>query len=344
MASKRAILLALTGGLMLAGCSSQPSHDAGRSTDLPMWVEQAPQRAGFAYGVGSMEVYGDPVQAQQRAADLARADLVSQLKVTISGDFDNRVTERSGTGRETEVERVVRQQVRSQIKPVELDEVRISEQYSGQFNGRQYAYALAELNRSAAAARLRQRIADVEAKLQPLAASQPQGNRLQRLQQLLPAMPLFEQRRQLAEQLAFVSTSRRSEPLADELQQLQQRIFALIGELQVAVVVRDRDAQKLETSVIEALTKQGLRIQADGADLTFELEADISGRYKNQSHYVFADCRVRIVDGNGRVLSVFSERAKGVSGVYDMARQSAAQRLADAMSDAFAASLISLLD
>ncbi|WP_157729780.1 LPP20 family lipoprotein [Bacterioplanes sanyensis] len=343
MASNKALLLALTGSLWLAGCSSQPTSEGGRS-DVPMWVEQVPQRSGFAYGVGSMEVYGDPVQAQQRAADLARADLVSQLKVTISGDFENQVTERSGTGRETEIERVVRQQVRSQIKPVELDEVHISEQYSGQYNGRQYAYALAELDRSAAAARLRQRMADVEQQLQPLVASAPTGSRMQQLQRLLPAMPLFEQRQQLAEQLAFVSTSRRSEPLPTDLQHLQERIQTLIGQLQVAVVARDRDAEKLETAVIQALTQQGLRVQSQGADLTFELEADISGRYKNQSHYVFADCQVRIVDGNGRVLSVFSERAKGVSGVYDMARQSAAQRLADAMSDAFAASLISLLD
>lgn len=260
LASSRTLALALTTGLLLVGCASQPNGTSVGSNDAPLWVEQTPSRSGYAYGVGSMEVYGNPTDALQRAADLARADLVSQLKVTISSDFENQVTERSGTGRESEIERVVRQQVRSQVKPVELDEVHIIEQYTGSYNGRRYAYALAELDRNAAAQRLRRRIDDVEQQLNSIAQQPVTGPRLQRLQALLPAMPLFEQRQQLAQQLAFVATSRRSEPLSTKLQQLQQRISQLIGQLQVAVVVKDRDAQKLETAVIEALTQQGLRI------------------------------------------------------------------------------------
>ena len=127
LASSRTLALALTTGLLLVGCASQPNGTSVGSNDAPLWVEQTPSRSGYAYGVGSMEVYGNPSDALQRAADLARADLVSQLKVIISSDFDNQVTERSGTGRDSEIDRLVSQQVRSQVQPVELEHGHILE-------------------------------------------------------------------------------------------------------------------------------------------------------------------------------------------------------------------------
>src|SRR5690606_25775778 len=88
-----AVALALSATL-LAGCLPQyakPQQDSANARDeramTPDWITQLPQRNGMAYGVGSMEIYGSVTDAIKRAGDLARVDLVSQLRVTVSGDF-----------------------------------------------------------------------------------------------------------------------------------------------------------------------------------------------------------------------------------------------------------------
>ena len=341
--AKRLLVAALalgTGISLLSGCvgnSTKPAKDAARSSKAPAWVTQPPQMRGMAYGIGSMEIYGSATDAVKRAAELARIDLVSQLKVTVSGDFSSETVELSGTNRDSEVLRTVRNYVRSQVPPAELDEVQISETHTDA----KYAYALAELDRNAAAARLRRDMNDIEQELSAIGELQPSGNRLQQLQPLLPALTLFAKRKRLGERLTLISMERKAPALSPELKALQDRIYAQIDQLQVSLELLDDGAQTIGGGVLEALTSQGLRIQ-DGsdADLRFDISAQLSGKAKDGSHYVFADSRVTIRDGAGRVLSSFSKQAKGVSGLEDVARQKAAREVAKLIGDELAVALV----
>ena len=338
--ARKALALAVIASACVA-CVPQNAKPQGNGSSQtqsgsPSWLTNTPEMPGMAYGVGSIEVYGNKTEALKRAGELARVDLVSQLKVTVSGDFSSDVTERSGSHRESEVQRVIRNHVRSQVPPVELDEAQVIKTHLDD----RYAYALAELDRAKAAARLRRDIADVDEQLREVAAKQPQGNRLQQLQPLLPAMNMFAQRERLGERLALVSLDRkRPRPDADLLA-LQERINVLIDQLQVSIELQDSGAEEIGGGIIEALTEQGMRITNGGADLIFEVNATLSSKEQNGSYYVFADSRVTIRDGSGRALSSFSKQAKGVSGLADVARQKAARNVAKLLGEELAIALV----
>ncbi|WP_430460698.1 LPP20 family lipoprotein [Thalassolituus sp. LLYu03] len=336
------VALGLVTGLS-SGCMSgntRPAKDStstSKSARTPEWVTQPPQQRGMAYGVGSMEIYGDPAAAIKRATELARVDLVSQLKVTVTGDFSSDTTEISGTGRQTEVMRTVRNYVRSQVPPAELDDAAVSDTYTDS----KIAYVLVALDRTQAAAHLRRDILDVEQAITDIGNQPTSGTRLQQLQPLLPALKLFAKREGLSERLQLVSMDRRAAPLSSELRALQDRIYGQIDQLQVELVAVDNGAVEIAGGVLEALTAQGLRIQAGGnADLRFEVAASLSNKAQSGNQYVFVDSRITILDGSGRVLSSFSKQAKGVSGLPEVARQKAAREVATLIGDELAVALV----
>lgn len=305
--------------------------------EQPAWVTQPPQQAGMAYGVASMEIYGNPQAAVARATELARVDLVSQLRVTVTGDFSSLQTMKLGTGQESEVRSSISNYVRSQVPTVELNEVKVSDTF---IDGR-IAYVLVELDRNKEAARLQQQISDIELKLLDIAGKPMAGTRLQQLQPLLPALKLLAEREQLAERLALVSVSRQSFPALDDIKALQERIYSLIDQLVVTVRYEDEGARELKDSLLEALTAQGLRVQdSSSPDLTFKLRATLTTKVQGSSHYVFADTSVTVVDGNERVLSSFNKQAKGVSGIALKARQTAAHNAAKEIADELAVTLV----
>lgn len=342
--NKLLIATLVASGLTLAGCASHSSKSSPVQTvkhsSQPDWVTQPPQQNGMAYGIGSMEIYGDEAAAVKRAAELARVDLVSQLKVTVSGDFSNDTTEYSSTGKQTEVVRTVRNYVRSQVPEVELDDVAIADTY---VNGK-YAYVLVELDRVQAAARLRRSVMDTEQQIQDIAALTPQGTRLQQLQPLLPALKLFGLRDRQSERLALVSMDRRGAQMSAELRAVQDDIYRRIDQLQVNLAVTNAGGREIEGGVLEALTEQGLRISNDSnADLRFDLSATLSDKVSSGNHYAFIDSRLTIRDQSGRVLSSFSKQAKGVSGLKYVARQKAARQVGALMADELAATLVDKL-
>lgn len=341
---KKLLIATLVASTALAGCattgSSKTPVQTVKHSQQPDWVTQPPLKKGLAYGVGSMEIYGDQAAAVKRAAELARVDLVSQLKVTVSGDFSNDTTEFSGSGRQTEVVRTVRNYVRSQVPEAELDDVVTADTYIDQT----YAYVLAELDRVQAAARLRRDIAATEQQIEDIAALSPEGTRLQQLQPLLPALTLFAQRERLSERLQLVSMDRQAAPLSAELRQVQDDIYRRVDQLQVRLTVNNDGGREIEGGVLEALTEQGLRIGGSAdADLQFDLGATLSAKAQSGNHYVFIDSRLTIRDQSGRILSSFSKQAKGVSGLQDVARQKAARQVAALMADELAATLVDKL-
>ena len=333
-----AVALSLTACMATA---PKKSSDSKQRDIAPEWVNNAPERNGFAYGVGSADFWGDKADAIRRAGDAARVNLVSQLRVTVSGDFSSDIQERKATGQQTELVQTVRNTIRSQVPAVELDEVQIKESYLE----KKYAYALAELDRAKAAARLRRQISDLEDQIKAIGAKPRSGTQLQQVRVVLPALKLFAQRDRYADQLALVSIQRQKPALDDELQSLQQTIFALLDQLQVRIAMTDAGAEEIAAGVIESLTEHGIRVNDSGAyDLLVEVGAKLRPAQRDGSHYVFADSRVMIKDSNGRVLSSFSKQAKGASGYANLAQAKAARNVAKALAKELAVTLVDKID
>lgn len=331
----------------LAACvanAPKTSSDVGNSgasnessPDTPSWINTPPQLSGFAYGVGSGDLWGDKADAARRAGDSARVNLVSQLRVTVSSDFSSSVEERRATGKQTELVQTVQSNIRSKVPAVELNEVKITET----FFENKFAYALAELDRVKAANRIRGQIAELEQQVIAINDNPRSGSTLEQLRTLLPALSLFAQRDRLAEQFALVSTQRVKPSLSDELRQVEQNIFTLFNQLQVRITMTNSGAKAIATGVVEALTEKGMRINDRGSyDLMIEVSANLRPVENKGSHFVFADSRVTIKDANSRILSTFSKEAKGVSGYPDLAKAKAERNVAKILADELATALV----
>lgn len=304
---------------------------------MPSWVNTPPQKNGYAYGVGSGDLWGDKADAARRAGESARVNLVSQLRVTVTGDFSSTVQERKATGKQTELVQTVQNTVRSQVPAVELDEVKITDT----FFEKKFVYALAELDRVKAASRIKGQIVDLEQQVVDIDNLPRSGTTLQQLRVVLPALPLLVKRDRLADQLALVGTERIKPALSAELQQIEQGIYALFNQLQVRISMTNSGAKEIAAGVVEGLTEQGIRISSRGPyDLMIDVAANLRPVENKGSHFVFADSRVTIKDTDDRVLSSFSKQAKGVSAYPDLAKVKAERNLASILAGELAVALI----
>lgn len=316
---------------------SKPSSELKQAFDAPEWVTNTPEQQGMAFGTGSADVWGDENDAVRRAGDAARVNLVSQLRVTISGDAYSDIEERKATHKETELVQTMRNTIRSSVPAVELDEVKITESYvAGKF-----AYALAELDRQKAASRITLQMTSLEEEITAINDRPKGADILEQVRALLPALRLFSQWERLADQYALISISRTKPALGDDLVTIQRQIYSLFNQLQVRIVMKNDGAQEIASGVIEALTEQGMRINNQGQfDLLVEVSAVLRPLEKNGLHYVFADSRVTIKDSQSRILSTFSRQAKGTSGYAELAQTKAEKRVANILASELATALV----
>lgn len=331
------VLLALG----LAACKSSPSKPSTAELkgafDTPEWVTNTPEQQGIAYGTGSADVWGDKNDAVRRAGEAARVNLVSQLRVTISGESSSDIQERKSTGKETELVQTMRNTIRSSVPAVELDEVKITESH---VEGK-LAYALAELDRQQAASRIRGQINSLEEQIITIDNRPREGSTLDQVRVLLPALQIFAQRERLADQYALVSMQRQKPVLSEELSSIQRQIYSLFDKLQIRMAMTDSGAQEIAAGVIEALTEQGMRINDQGQyDLLIEVSAVLRPIEKDGLHYVFADSRVTVKDSSSRTLSTFSRQAKGTSGHAELAQAKAEKSVASMLATELANALV----
>lgn len=337
-------LSAVTLLLLLTACNTQPSKPVSGSQkifDAPDWVTNIPAKPGIAFGTGSADVWGDKNDAIRRAGEAARVNLVSQLRVTISGSASADIEERKATARQTELVQTMRNTIRSSVPAVALDEVAITESY---VEGK-LAYALAELDREQASARIRGQISVLEDEIVDINQRPRSGTVLQQVRVLLPALKIFAKRERLADQLALVGTSRQKPVLSENLVTIQRNIFALFDQLNIRIAMKNRGAERIASGVIEALTEQGMRVKYQGDyDVLIEVSADLKAVEKDNTHYVFADSRVMIKDSDERILSTFSRQAKGASGYAALAQTKAEKSVANMLADELAQALVNRIN
>lgn len=338
LCSRALASLILVFTLGITGCSQQSVSSA--LPTAPSWILQPPSEQGMAYGVGSMEIYADLASAVKRATDIARADLASQLRVTVTAQFSSSTTATRGAG-ESQMQQQLNHYVRSKIPATELDNIRTVETWQ---DGR-FAYALVALNRHQEAANLRYQISELDTELDALAELQPQGNKLQQLQPLLPALTLLAKRQDLNDKLSFINDNGRTEPLPTNIKQLEQRIYQKIDQLSVGLTLNNAAAQQVKAELLEGFLQQGLKLQtqAELVDLRFVVAVQLQQQQRQGSYYSFATAQVQIEDAQGRVLNSFSQQAKGVSGMAQQAQQKALAQLSSLIGSELAATLVTKL-
>lgn len=326
------IIALMLSALMLTGCSSAPEKT---ESGMPDWVNSLPERSGYVYGVGSADNTGSEAHAAESARERARADLIRQMQVTVSSEF-TRETRLEMAGEETtEFVEQVNDKVRSRIPQVELPGLSWTERWVNPATGTHYA--LAELNRRAAEARLAEQLTTLDLELEEKRlppTETPEGEPISRIDQVREAMPilsLFAKRDKLVRQLTFVAESGFSRFLPDEaLVELRRELNRLISSLTITLSPQNEQAEALDTSLAEAMSRLGLRLTtSDTADADLRLTYSLSSSHKevNRTHYVFARSQVQIRDSDNRVMGAFDREAKGVSGIEDRARHLAAEQL-----------------
>lgn len=332
---KTGLLAALA--LVLAGCGSSPQQPVA---EKPAWVSQLPERAGYVYGVGSADNTGSAAGALDSARERARVDLIRQMEVQISSEFTSNTELQLTGGRTTAFVEQVQETIGSRIPEVELPDLTWSDTWVDPASKTQYA--LAELNRRAAEAKLMEQLSalDLELENKSLPAKvNAQGepvSRIDQVRQAVPVLALFAERDKLIQQLKFVAETDFERFIPDEdLLQLRRDLQALIASLRIALSPGNGDARLLESSLAEEMTRQGLRLSTDAAaaaDLRLTYTLDMSRREQNRTHYVFARSAVQIRDSNNRIMGAFDREAKGVSGLESRAKALAVKQLGGILS------------
>lgn len=325
---------------LMSGCASASDKvvpsDHIQASSLPGWVTQPPKSSNKVYGVGSAEVYGPPDQALKRAVEFARADLVSQLRVTVSSSSTSDINEYSLNGA-TQLQKNVRQKVASQIPKTQLDDAIVADSFVDD----KYAYALVELNRVIAAQRIEEKIDQVRVKIEQAATAPETGSDpLSKLKQQLPALTLFAEFDQLANEFELFSLSRTRPQLAPNLLQYRQSIYSNLEQLKVKLTLLDSGAKAMANGLQQALTAQGLTLSEGGHfDLNVEVMANTTTRFEQKNYYVFGNTNIVLRDGAGKILSTFNKTARGVSGIEQTAIEKTSVNLAKALSEELANTL-----
>lgn len=309
----------------MVGCSSAEPKPI---VTPPEWVDVLPDQTGYLFGLGSADKSGSDADQLELARERARADLIKQLQVTISSDFNSQSRLEMTEGRNTGFVEVVNDQVRSRIPEVTLPG--IGWQTSWQHPETGTLYVLARLNRRAAVAQLSEQLSRLDLTLAELRLPQT-GTRLEQVREVLPMMTLFAKRDQLVQQLDLLAESGGVQSIDDDkIRQLRLEIARLIASLQISLAAGDLGARALETPLAETLTKLGVRLipaSRSDTDLRLSYTLKLSRKEQNQTFYVFARSAVQIRDNQNYTLRAFERESKGVSSLPDRAQQQAVQQL-----------------
>ena len=341
LAQSKWLVAAIAASVFVVGCGSNPTK---KTQAQPDWIINEPNQSGHVYGVGSAPVYVDQAKALQQAQDAARVTMIQKLKVTVTGSFSQDTQETRQTGKETQLIKTLRNQITSTIPQAELDNLEVQENYVDATN--KVAYSLVHLDRRKASANLRRRISELDMQVTDLSAKVPSNlTVLKQLQSLMPALAWMEQRDKLAEQLVLVDMNNRGAQRDESTVAVDERIKNLFDQLSVTLTANNSDGKSIRSGLAKSLTNLGLRISNGSGDLNFYYTAKMRSVEKGGRFVVFADGQVQIKDPSGRVLSEFSQEAKGVSAASsEQAQYKAVTQLGSKLGAELTQSLISKID
>lgn len=336
-------LLALLVVALLAGCKSTPSKPSANKVasnqfnqPLPAWVNQPPNRAGFAFGVGSSEIYGSESTAINLAKDLAKADLLASLRVEIdSSTHLSKEASSSSTG-DFSLQQNLSQQISSKIPKVELSGIKTQETWINPAS--KTAWALAELNVHQAQLDLLAEIAQLDEELLNRGFSKA-GSKLDQIRYLKPSFTQLAKRKQLLQQLDFLGASKEL-PLQrnQQIEELERNIGQLLASLGIKLAVANPAANNLLPLMRQSLTSLGFNLVNSQEDLVLQLGFSSSSIQNQGLTHTSASAHGQ-VSHQGRTLHALTSSTRQASSQASVALSKAENELAQDLANQLVSSL-----
>lgn len=303
----------------------------------PDWVLNTPVEKGALYGVGSAEVFGgNEAGAVARAKDMGRAELIKQIKVNITAEVDQEITEIVKNGA-SDLTKNLRKAVRSQVPEFKLSNVTQSDAY----RSKSHVSVMVRLDVTKELSILRRKIADLDEQIeeykQKFEKNDPQG--LSAVRIISPVLVLVEHRGEIQSQYnALSQTAGALVPaeIRDFIAQLYQRV----AQMSVTIEAKEDEDSSIRTGLIASLTKNGMRISESGqSDMTIVYKLDINNVKQSGSFYSITSGEIWIKDEVGKVVKAFQTKAKGVSGNEKEAKSRSIKKLSNKLGQEMMAAL-----
>ena len=317
--------------LMLVACGGGGSTARKGSDKAPAWVMDPPKSAQFLYGVGQAAL-GE----RESAKDQARRDLSSQIQVSINAQRTERILRNQTKTLKSLAERLdkmVDDQVRTQVKIDDLPGIEVVEQVDGKKN----TYVLMKMDRSAWARSIRLAVLDIDGKIESahntIKKHQAQGlNELQQAMRIYKELvPLFS-KREIEEdryRLAAPQSTLPAPPVDPVM--IRTKLSTLLLEISISLP-QDKTAEDFMPALTEACTSRGLQVvenpQKAVLNMDFkvkEVKRVIDGAIKLEGT-ASGSIKERV---SGRLLGALEARATAGSGSEDSARRSLTQKLGE---------------
>lgn len=327
---KQAIAAVVAVSALLVGCQSNPPIVAPAeeisqvSSGAPKWVTTPPLEGQYLYGVGSAEVYGDSVRAAQKADDVARGDLIKQLKVSVSQSLTaTTATHNNEVFSKTEII------VNSKVPETEMVGIERADTYVDEVN--KVAYAMVRLDRAKAISATKAQLRRQELLLSKFEAYQNSGNVMKDLRTLMPASTEIRKYELDAEKLNLLAANNKQHLAGLYMPtELKQRIFELISSVQIRLEPTNKEAHKLETLMARQLSKLDVRVvNSQDAELVLRYSLEVLEKEQQQTQFVLMSADVSVVDSTGRVVTAGVISAKGGAYDKDVAHKRALAKVSD---------------
>ncbi len=308
---------------LLAGCGGP---------QRPQWVAephgQFPE-ARYLAGVGEA---GSRVEAEDRA----RAEIAKIFQVRIEARDLSREEFSSGPAGSVSGGRY-RQEASSELEAVTsrlLSGVRIAETWQDERRNRHYA--LAVLDRQAAAAPLRRELADVDLRLAGVVDQARSADaRLAGLGALLSAIDLLKRREPLVADLAVLDAAGYAPQPPVGRAEIEQARDELIRQMHFNVELEGDDGGVVRGAVIKALARTGLRLApAFDQDLLLRGRVSLEEYRRNDPwHWTLATAQMEFLDREGRVFDAVRATVREGSQIAARSRLLAREKLGQEVAD-----------
>jgi hypothetical protein len=289
------------------------------------------------FGVASAENYGSEANALERAKEQARVDLLSRIRVEVSGTTETSNRMEMNNGQVTNMSEVLTQEARSRVNEIELPGMEVTETWVNP-QGKD-AWALAQLNRAEAERQLLNELQRTNQRLLERGLPQ-QGSKLEKVRQVIPSLPDLARRNQLHQQLTFLSaTGRVVATQRKAVDELDAQIQALLSSLSFSVEGQNSLAERMRPELAEQLTAMGFNMVNSGADLQLRLSLSMDEVQRERLHHRVAQASGQVVTPEGRTLYAVSESGRAASTDPNVATRKAVKAMATLLAQTLATGL-----
>lgn len=319
------------------GKGMEPQTLAKDPAARPAWTTAPPRKAGYVFGVGSAATYGETRTGIQRAQEAARVDLLSQLRVTVSGVTQSSTRVEGSDPQFVSIQKVVEQQVSSRVHEIEMSGIEILETWVNPPETE--VWVLARLNRAQTESDLLFQLDDIEDRL--LKRGTGSGSTLERVRHILPSLKDLEERRKILEQIAFLAAGSQipDREKGSETDALQTEIRRILSSLTIRMDAENDEAVKMQNIIGQTLNSMGFALHSQNPDLILSLNLSMNPVKRGNLFHMVTQAQGQVKTPEGRILYSLNESGRSSSSDAGVARSKAAEEMAQKLADALARGL-----